>query len=595
MFSYGKNNKIDLDKTTISQLSGSNGHGKTSISLILQELLYSKNVKGIKKGDILNRYCGSKTWSGKVTFLAGQDLYDLRVDRTGDLSKVKLLKNGQDISEHKIPDTYKKVQQVLGLSFEVFSQLIYQSSTDLLDFIKATDTNRKKFLINLFSLDNYLEIGDQIKVKLGELETEFNTLNGELIGVRKYLENVVIKEKKPFKEVPEKDETLEVKRTELKFQLDQFNDICKKIEKNLMLIKERDGLRFRLDISKPVQSPGLQEGIKGIEREIATVEQKIRDLEKQKSKLDLNDKCYACGQHIDNTRSVEMRDSLEMQIKVDKVSLEAMQETLKEQQAKDEKEKTAYKEWFANQRAVERFEQLSQVIDSKLPTEYPNYETIKQEYKNFSEEITRQDTAVSEILYYNDQVRIHNTRVDTIRDQRRDFLARQEILETNIIDLKVKISHLNILKKAFSTSGIVAFKLENLTKQLEVTINKYLAELSDGQFQIIFRLTGEKLNIVVSDNGKEAPIETVSGGEFGRIQTSILLAIRNVLSKIGGNKINVLFLDEITGVLDAAGKERLVEILMQEAANTFFISHDFEHPLIEKILIVKENDISKII
>ncbi|NBW00055.1 MAG: hypothetical protein EBR67_11250, partial [Proteobacteria bacterium] len=255
MFSYGKNNKIELDKTTISQLSGSNGHGKTSISLILQELLYSKNVKGIKKSDILNRYCGSKTWSGRVTFLAGQDLYDLRVDRTGDASKVKLLKNGQDISEHKIPDTYKKVQQVLGLSFEVFSQLIYQSSTDLLDFIKATDTNRKKFLINLFSLDNYLEIGDQIKVKLGELETEFNTLNGELIGIKKYLENVVIGEKKPFREVPEKDETLEVKRTELKFQLDQFNDICKKIEKNLMLVKERDGLRFRLDISKPVQSP----------------------------------------------------------------------------------------------------------------------------------------------------------------------------------------------------------------------------------------------------------------------------------------------------------------------------------------------------
>ncbi len=99
---------------------------------------------------------------------------------------------------------------------------------------------------------------------------------------------------------------------------------------------------------------------------------------------------------------------------------------------------------------------------------------------------------------------------------------------------------------------------------------------------------------VVANNGKETPIETVSGGEFGRIQTSILLAIRNILSKIGGSKVNILFLDEITGVLDAAGKERLVDILMQEDANTFFISHDFEHPLIEKIQIVKQNNISKI-
>ena len=38
-----------------------------------------------------------------------------------------------------------------------------------------------------------------------------------------------------------------------------------------------------------------------------------------------------------------------------------------------------------------------------------------------------------------------------------------------------QINSLNILKKAFSTSGIVAFKLENLTKELEVSINHYLS------------------------------------------------------------------------------------------------------------------------
>ena len=75
----------------------------------------------------------------------------------------------------------------------------------------------------------------------------------------------------------------------------------------------------------------------------------------------------------------------------------------------------------------------------------------------------------------------------------------------------------------------------------------------------------------------------------------ILLSIRSLLSKIGGNYINLLFLDEITGVLDDAGKEKLIDILQEENnLNVFLISHDFTHPLIEKVSIQKENNISHI-
>ena len=71
--------------------------------------------------------------------------------------------------------------------------------------------------------------------------------------------------------------------------------------------------------------------------------------------------------------------------------------------------------------------------------------------------------------------------------------------------------------------------------------------------------------------------------------------IRSLLSKIGGNYINLLFLDEITGVLDDAGKEKLIDILQEENnLNVFLISHDFTHPLIEKISIIKENNVSYI-
>ena len=190
---------------------------------------------------------------------------------------------------------------------------------------------------------------------------------------------------------------------------------------------------------------------------------------------------------------------------------------------------------------------------------------------------------------------IHNAKVDALMEQKEDFLSRQKVVENDIISVSDRVNNLEILKKAFSTSGIVAFKLENLTKELEVTINRYLSLLSDGQFQVSFRLDKEKLNIIVSNNGIDTPIETVSGGEFSRIQTAILLAIRNLLAKLGGSSVNLLFLDEITGVLDDEGKEKLIEVLSEEEElNVFLISHDFTHPLIDKISITKENNISSI-
>ena len=176
MFSYGENNSLQLNKDRICQLVAENGSGKSSISLAIQELLFNKNVKGLKKSDILNRYSRSKSWEGSIEFSVDTDEYVVHSKRTGASSNITLLKNGVDISEHKVLDTYKKIAEIIGRDFETFSQLTYQSSTDSLEFLKATDTNRKKFLINLFNLTRYLEIGDELKLKVSERERELSKL-----------------------------------------------------------------------------------------------------------------------------------------------------------------------------------------------------------------------------------------------------------------------------------------------------------------------------------------------------------------------------------------------------------------------------------
>ena len=96
--------------------------------------------------------------------------------------------------------------------------------------------------------------------------------------------------------------------------------------------------------------------------------------------------------------------------------------------------------------------------------------------------------ATQEAIDHNQEVGIHNAKVDALIEQKVDFSSRQNSVKNDTITLSNKLNNLNILRKAFSTSGIVAFKLENLTKELENTINHYLSLLSDGQFQVSFKL-----------------------------------------------------------------------------------------------------------
>ena len=111
-FSYGVGNRIDFTSDVVTQILGPNGWGKSSIPLILEEVLYNKNSKGISKADIPNRYNNNGTWA-KLSFSKDEDEYVLEVDRKSSI-KVKLAKNGKDISAHTATATFKLIETLMG-------------------------------------------------------------------------------------------------------------------------------------------------------------------------------------------------------------------------------------------------------------------------------------------------------------------------------------------------------------------------------------------------------------------------------------------------------------------------------------------------
>ena len=66
------------------------------------------------------------------------------------------------------------------------------------------------------------------------------------------------------------------------------------------------------------------------------------------------------------------------------------------------------------------------------------------------------------------------------------------------------------------------------------------------------------------------------------------------MSSISKSRINILFLDEVINVLDDAGREKMVEVLLQEDLNTYVVSHGWAHPLLDKIEVVKDGNVSRL-
>ena len=590
-FSYGSNNILDLNDSIVTQLVGTNGTGKSSIPLILEEVLFNKNSKGIKKADIPNREVNNG-YDIALSFSVNDEEYLIDVVRRTNI-KVKLYKNEEDISSHTATATYKTLEAIIGIDFKTFSQIVYQNTNASLQFLTATDTNRKKFLIDLLQLDNYVKFFEVFKELSRNLAGDVSRIQGKIDTIDKwlsdnYLEDTSLLSKLELPFYSEEDENT-LRSLQIEFQ--NISEITKKINQNNLYKSQLESID--LGLAKEYVSENEWQDTEHLLQQIGEIKsqgsQEVRMIKKYTDLLDVDDAgCPTCGQEIDLA-------FIEQELKRHQETKEeytAQLELVNENLAEINKANLLFKEM---QQKISSWEEIYRQIDHTLPTEVPNDTELTEKITKLKTRIKIDRSRVEEVITENERIERHNTRLAIIEEQQTDFEEQLASLTADITEVEDKLGHVEILKKAFSTNGLLAYKIENLVKDLEELTNEYLAELSDGRFSLQFVVLNDKLNVEIDDNGKTVDILALSAGELARVNTSTLLAIRKLMSSISKSRINVLFLDEVTNVLDEGGKERLVEILLREEnLNTYIVSHGWTHPLLSKIDIIKEQKISRL-
>jgi len=584
-FSYGKDNKIDFVAAPLTQLVGRNGHGKSSIALILEEVLFNKNSKGIKKADILNRHIKDKSYTIELDFNRDDVDYTIKSSR-GTAQTVKLFKEGVDISAHTATATYKMIEDILGFDHKSFAQIVYQSNASSLEFLTAPDTARKKFLIEILNLGKYTRAAEVFKEVSTQLTKDIAAVQSQVNTVSSWL-NKYEKTDLTLKEIvatPELDTTLITEASALESSINSIESTNKKISQN----NTYKQLQAKIKLTPIPDKP--EEGIEGYQAEVAKLSKTVSDAQSFVLKMKaLHGTCPTCLSDIDEAKVTELIEEKTAEAEV--AAVETMSYTQKIVQIKQQK--TA---WQEAQKAQEDWEKYHTLIDTDLPGTLLDKQTLQQQFTELQSSITQTKRKIVEAEQHNKEVTAHNTKVDLVSKQLVDMNQELETYSGKLHELSERMSILNVLTKTFSTTGLVAYKIESLVKDLEDTTNKYLVDLSDGRFQIGFKISAsDKLNVVITDNGKDIEILALSGGEKARVNVATLLAIRKLMQTLSSSRINLLILDETVETLDTDGKEKLVEVLLQEEhLNTFLVSHGFSHPLLEKINVVKRNNISQI-
>jgi len=583
-FSYGSDNILNLNESIVTQLVGTNGTGKSSIPLILEEVLFNKNSKGIKKADIPNREVNNG-YDIALSFSVNDDEYLIDVVRRTNI-KVKLYKNEEDISSHTATATYKTLEAIIGIDFKTFSQIVYQNTNASLQFLTATDTNRKKFLIDLLQLDNYVKFFEVFKELSRNLAGDVSRIQGKIDTIDKWLSDNYLEDTSLLSklELPFYSEEDEETLRSLQIEFENISEITKKINQNNLYKSQLESID--LGLAKEYVSENEWQDTEHLLQQIGEIKsqgsQEVRMIKKYTDLLEVDDAgCPTCGQDIDMAFIQQELKRHETAKEAYSLQLESANDNLGE----INKANKMLKEM---QQRINTWEEIYRQIDHSLPSEVPNDTELTAKITKLKTRIRERQSRVEEVIAENERIERHNTRLAIIEEQLASLTA-------DITEVEDKLGHVEILKKAFSTNGLLAYKIENLVKDLEELTNEYLAELSDGRFSLEFVVLNDKLNVEIDDNGKTVDILALSAGELARVNTSTLLAIRKLMSSISKSRINVLFLDEVTNVLDEQGKERLVELLLREEnLNTYIVSHGWTHPLLSKIDIIKEQKISRL-
>lgn len=209
IFCYGSDNYINFNdfNNELVLISGKNKDGKSSIIDIIIRVLFNECCRGLKE-DIINK-SQSKGFI-KISFNIGQDEYIIEQvhNRRSKNQQHRLYKNGENITQDTIVNTYKYLRETIGLGN--FSDFV-NMTTALQNRTFLVDMPQKDFislLTKITNIDGLKDLEDITKKEITLLRGLIKKDEGKLKSITDIDEATIVELKTKLDELNKKRDML---------------------------------------------------------------------------------------------------------------------------------------------------------------------------------------------------------------------------------------------------------------------------------------------------------------------------------------------------------------------------------------------------
>jgi len=541
----------------------SNGSGKSCIIDVLVYAIYGKSIEGLKDNDLINNI-NVKNMEIELIFKKHSKYYKVyRYRKTKDGNGVKIYEadslgftDEDEISLDSIANTNRKIEEIIGISYELFIRVACFSANHTPFFelsARSGNSNQSSIIEELFELLEMAENAETLKAQTKE--------NNQIL---------IIEETK-IDQLEQEQERLDKQLETAEIRLDKWNDTkTSNIETYSEILKNIKDIDFdkELDSHEKVKEQKANLEVNNVK--LASAKKDISINLKVKSKLEteiesLHDsKCPYCEQSYNND---ELVAEIEKSIEETYDSIESKKQIIMD--LLDDKD-----EYTSN---------LTKYSDG---LQFPDFNTAK-------DLAFKQKTISSKIEELNDEI---NPYIENL----------EELKNIDLSDLNYDT--INKLKKAIEHEKFLYKLLTNKNSFIRKTLlNKHIPYLNGRLYFYLNELDlphivefGHDLSAKISKFGKKLEFGNLSNGQKSRVNLALSLSFRDILQKIYG-KVNICMLDEVLDYgLDSIGVELAAKLLKQksnsENISLYIITHRNElDSMFDNIITIEmENNFSTI-
>jgi len=559
--------KLDLTKSGVTLVQGkieggsetleSNGAGKSSIFSAISWALFGKfpHVSGSKvSGDkVVRRGSSGGCFVTTVFQATGRTI---RVTRfrlhTLHGDKLTIQVNGKDETQASNLKTQQVVESLLGISFELFVNLIFVTEATIREsFAFETDANRKKMLVS--ALPQFQMFG-KARSRVKDAHTQFTGYSGKL----QMEKDVFIK---AFKEMQTEviPDTIQINSRvcQLQKEIDTLNQS--------ILINTTDSadaaahLSTLTDEDLNVEFNEVLEKIESKQKELTTFNLQRDSAE---SGFRIWDKmgatCPTCGQDISHSEKIQHVQTFKNEIGELGLHTNALQLELTD--LKKEKQRL--------DTTKEELQKLKDLIQSR---------------KNIADRAIETDTATVEAKNAEiGQLEIILQNLGEVKElsEKQKKTVQDKIHEIDQLLAVVKNfeGSLNVWLDGYGPRGVLSLALNHVVEVLTDKTRKWLESLWHEGASLTFEFVGDDLSKIESKlyvNQRIVDLESLSSGETRRLCLALCFGLREALQELTGWKSNLLILDEVFDGLDGVGRTKVLSELKQLSDTSVFVISQF--------------------